>query len=85
MSTNFFDSVVECIEYINKAEQDKMITKDDMIDSIRSRFSIMISKLSSESCYAGGTMMMSSHSIKGWAVENAVVSSRKDQRNEEKK
>lgn len=60
----FFDAVVECVDYIDSAEHDKFLNKNDVIDGVRARLSIMISQVLMEPhhgrCYSTG----------GWVVRN---------------
>lgn len=65
---NFFDAVVECMDYVNYAEAEAGIQKQDLVDSIRARLSIMISRVMSDST------RLESCSSRGWEYENASSS-----------
>lgn len=60
---NFFDAVVECVDYVNTAEFDPQVEKQDLVDSIRARLSIMISRIMSASSHC------EPHSIVGWTID----------------
>lgn len=61
---NFFDSVVECMDFVNSTERDEQWMKQDVIEGIRARLSIMISRITLwDSTHAG------SHSVRGWKIE----------------
>jgi hypothetical protein len=61
---NFFDAVVECMDYVNATENDSACSKQDAVDGMRARLSIMMSRV------LAGATHGESHSICGWAVEN---------------
>ena len=61
MSINMFDSIVECFETLDKMKHDDQVTKQDVIDSMRMRLSIMISRVSTNN-------MCTSMGPQGWAV-----------------
>lgn len=43
--TNFFDAILEIIDYTVAARQDTDVSKDDVLDSITARISLLIPKL----------------------------------------
>lgn len=64
--TNYFDCIIECIDTLNTAEIDAQITKQDVIESLRARLSVMVTKLLSGSVWGDSTFMS------GWETEEAV-------------
>lgn len=62
MPLNYFDCIVECTEYIQSVEHDENIDKKDVIDGIRQRMSIMISKVLTNNHYTSGTFI-------GWDIK----------------
>lgn len=63
---NFFDSVIECSEYIDSAEKDENIQKQDVIDGIRSRLSVMVGRI-----VGGQPMDLTGNCVARWKVEDA--------------
>lgn len=63
--SNFFDAVLECLDAVNAAEADETFTKQDTIDSLRARLSIMVSAVLS------GAVNGACYSIQGWRVRDA--------------
>lgn len=60
-STNFFDSVVECIKTLEDLETNEDSSKQDVVDSMRMRLSAMISRVvTNNHC--------TSMAMEGWAV-----------------
>ena len=62
MPVNFFDCVVECAEYVQSVEHSEHVGKKDVIDGIRHRMSIMISKILTNNHYTSGTFI-------GWDIQ----------------
>jgi hypothetical protein len=65
MPLNFFDCVVECANYIQTVENDDSIHKKDVLDGMRERISIMISKILTNNHYTSASFI-------GWQLETTV-------------
>lgn len=61
--SNFFDAVLECMDAVNAAEADPSVSKQDAIDGIRARLSVMASAVLS------GAVTGSCYTMQGWRVE----------------
>lgn len=65
MDYNIFDSLLECIDYLDSTQDDALATKRDVIDSMKMRMSIMI-----------GRSMLHSPSfiqpVSGWKLEHST-------------
>ena len=62
--SNFFDALVECVEYLRHAQYTESLSKADVVDGLRARMSIMISRVVSHNTSA-------SMSVRGWEIENS--------------
>lgn len=60
--TNHFDSVLECIDYMDMVEDNEQVEKADVIDAIRGRMHNMLSKILLNNS-------ISSMSMLGWKLE----------------
>jgi hypothetical protein len=60
---SFVDAVIESLDYIEYASKDSTSTKDDVLDAMRNRMSILISRATLHN-------YSSSMSFNGWRVDD---------------
>lgn len=65
MDCNVFDSVLECIDYLDMASGDALVSKADLVDSMRMRMSIMVGK-----CVMQGPCFV--QPVQGWRIERSA-------------
>jgi hypothetical protein len=58
---NFMDAVIETLDYIECATEDTTCTKQDVLDAMRNRMSIMVARVTSHN-------YSSSMSFNGWSI-----------------
>lgn len=65
---DMFDSVVECLQKLSILEHDEDASKKDVIDSMRTRLLIMVSRVSTNS-------LCTSQGPQGWHIARHVAES----------
>lgn len=66
MEFNVFDSIMECVDYLESVREDDSVEKSDVLDSLRMRMSIMISR-----CILPGPSFI--QPAYGWTMQKAMA------------
>lgn len=64
VNSNFFDCLLECVSFLQCADQDVHMGKDDVVSSMRSRIHFMVGKVLSHG-------VCTSMSMRGWGMESS--------------